>query len=90
MLGSLIFLMKLWKLDPPRGSLRESTLPAQPVIQEGQTQWETEEAGTTGEKERQAAKTFVSSASGYSQHLDQALLGPGSPEITEETREESK
>lgn len=70
--------------------MKDKTLPAQPVTQEGQTQCETEQAGTAGEADRQAVKTFVSSALEYSQHLDQALLGPGSPETMEETKEESE
>lgn len=40
------------------------SLPAQPRTQEGQAQCETEDTGPTGEEERQAAKTFVSSALG--------------------------
>lgn len=65
-------------------------MPAQPVTQEGQIQCETEEASTTGEADRQAVKTFFPSVPGYSQHLDQALLGPGSPETIEEAKEESE
>lgn len=53
------------------------------MTQEDQTQCETEDAGTPGEEERRAAKTFVSFAARSIQHVDPALPGPGSPETTE-------
>lgn len=63
-LGPQIFPTKLWKLGPPGSALGDRILQVQPVTQEGQT----EDAGTTGEKERGATRILVSSALGYFQH----------------------